>query len=105
MSSCVSVCVSAGSLTLPAIDALGGYHSGMTDDEADSAQKLGCGVIYFIFAMVDVATILFIIFYVPETKGKTPEELTRGSSLTATEGPGELVGVSSKTRVEALDTL
>jgi len=93
-------------LTLTAIDALGGYHAGMTDDEANNAQKLGCGVIYFVFAMITLVTIAFIVFYVPETKGKTPEELTRGPSLTTADAAGERAGINNASNSRmSLDTL
>ena len=64
-----------GLLTLPAIDALGGVKSGMDDDEKSSAEKVGVAILYFIFAIITLIGIVFMQFYVPETKGKTPEEL------------------------------
>lgn len=67
-----------GLLTLPAIDGLGGYNSNMDDDEQTKAQKTGVAMLYFIFAMITIAGISFITTMVPETKGKTPEELTGG---------------------------
>ena len=81
-------------LTLTAIDGLGQVNSDMTDDQTAAARKtgsvrmhsllqcgnnnldeLGAGVayLYFIFAGFAVLAILFIHFYVPETKGSSAE--------------------------------
>jgi hypothetical protein len=64
-----------GLLSLTAIDDLGGVKNGMDDDEESSAQKKGVAALYLIFAGFAVAALLFMHFYVPETKGKTPEDL------------------------------
>ena len=47
----------------------------MTDDETASAEKVGVAILYFIFGIISVVGLIFIYFYVPETKGKTPEEI------------------------------
>jgi hypothetical protein len=67
-----------GLLTLTAIDGLGGVKSSMSDDVQSLHEKTGCGILYFIFAILNVCAILFIHYYVPETKGKTPEQITGG---------------------------
>ena len=71
-----------GLLTLSAIDGLGGVKSNMDDDEQSDAQKTGVAILYFIFAIVTAVGIVFITLVIPETKGKTPEELTGGPSGT-----------------------
>lgn len=63
-----------GMLTLTAIEGLGGTTSDMDDDERDKANKKGVAYLYFIVATVCVVTVLFIQKYVPETKGKTPDD-------------------------------
>jgi len=76
-----------GLVTLSAIDALGGVAAGMTDDEEAQAKKRGVAFLYLFFACVTLITSLFVFFYVPETKGKTPGELNTdafGSSAAAT---------------------
>lgn len=65
-----------GLLTLSAIDALGGVKSSMDDDESSEAQKVGVAYVYFIFAGVTFCCLAFLHLVVPETKGKTLEELT-----------------------------
>eukprot|EP01039_Chlorochromonas_danica_P000134 gene132-142_t len=69
-------------LTLTAIDGLGGVHSGMDDDAEGQAQKKGVAILYIIFAAFTVAAIVFIHMLVPETKGKSPEELGQVSVKT-----------------------
>jgi len=64
-----------GLLTLTAIDGLGGVEAGMNDDQQILHQKTGCGILYFIFLLITGASLIWMHFYVPETKGKTPEEL------------------------------
>ena len=76
-------------LTLTAIDGLGGYRSSMDDDAQLQAQKLGVAILYFIFAIITVLSLIFIIVVVPETKGKTPEELRYQN------GPREVVAGTS----------
>jgi len=71
-----------GLFTLSAIDGLGGVKSNMDDDEQSDAQKTGVAILYFIFAIVTAVGIVFITLVIPETKGKTPEELTGGPSGT-----------------------
>lgn len=71
-----------GLLTLTAIDALGGVTKSMSDDEVSNAEKIGVAKLYFIFAMITAAGFLFIQIYIPETKGKTPEEIMSHSNKT-----------------------
>jgi MFS transporter, SP family, major inositol transporter len=61
--------------TLSAINDLGGYSGSMTDDEQSNAQKNGVAYLYYIFAGFSLITIMFIHVYVPETKGKTPDDI------------------------------
>ncbi|CAM9313976.1 unnamed protein product, partial [Ectocarpus fasciculatus] len=62
-----------GMLTLSAIEGLGGTTSDMDDDEQDDANKRGVAYLYFIIAGICFASVLFIMKYIPETRGKTPE--------------------------------
>jgi len=64
-----------GLLTLTSINALGGVSGGMSNDEVKQAQKNGVAVLYFIFAGFCVLCLAFLNFYVPETRGKSPEQL------------------------------
>lgn len=64
-----------GLFTLTAIDGLGGVKSSMDDDESAKAEKKGVAGLYLIFAAFTFLCILFLLFFVPETKGKTIEEL------------------------------
>ncbi len=47
----------------------------LTDDEIAADQKKGVGYLYFIFAGFTLAAVIFMYFCVPETKGKSPEDL------------------------------
>ena len=47
----------------------------VTKFEPDIEAKLGASSAYFIFAGICAAGTLFVIFFLPETKGKTPQEL------------------------------
>jgi hypothetical protein len=64
-----------GLVTLTAIDGLGGVKSDMDDDESSDAQKRGVGALYLIFAAITAAAVVFLHIFVPETKGKNPEDL------------------------------
>mmetsp|Transcript_14699 Transcript_14699/g.20195 ORF Transcript_14699/g.20195 Transcript_14699/m.20195 type:complete len:528 (+) Transcript_14699:268-1851(+) len=64
-----------GFLTLTAIDGLGGVQDSMDDDEKSNAEKKGVACVYFIFAGFTMMSIIFMTVYVPETKGKSVEEL------------------------------
>eukprot|EP01039_Chlorochromonas_danica_P003073 gene3073-3356_t len=61
-------------LTLIAINGLGEVKSSMDDDEEADAQKKGVAYLYFIFAGITAVTLVFVVTYVPETKGMNPEE-------------------------------
>ena len=63
-----AVNLAIGLLTLTAIDGLGGLRSDMTDDEASKAEKNGVGYFYFIFAGTSFISLVFILYFVPETK-------------------------------------
>ena len=58
-----------------AIDGLGGYSASQDDDQQTKSQIKGVGILYSIFTVLLITGILFVAFMVPETKGKTPEEL------------------------------
>jgi len=66
-----------GLLTLTAIDSLGGVHSGMDDDAQNAAEKKGVGYLYLIFAVITACSLIFIHLIVPETKGKSPDQLNK----------------------------
>jgi hypothetical protein len=81
------LCISWGSnliiglVTLTAIDVMGGVTSSMTDDQQSQAEKVGVAYLYLFFAGMCVVSILFIVFMVPETKGKTPSALKGGTAM------------------------
>ena len=80
---------------MTAIDGLGGVKSSMDDDTKANHEKTGCGKLYFLFALINLAAIGFIQFYIPETKGKSPEEIsnwTYGSDYSTTNDDGTLSG-------------
>ena len=64
-----------GLVTLTAIEALGGVKHGMSEDEKSDAEKTGVAYLYFIFAIISLLGLVFIKLVVPETKGKSPEEV------------------------------
>jgi len=65
-----------GLFTLTAIEGLGGVTSDMDDDDVISDHnKSGVAYLYFLFSGITAVCIAFIFFVVPETKGKTPEQL------------------------------
>jgi hypothetical protein len=68
-------CRGSGLLTLTAIDELGGVSDDMTDDQEEDAEKEGVAYLYLIFGIITAFSLMFIVFKVPETKGKTPEQL------------------------------
>jgi SP family myo-inositol transporter-like MFS transporter 13 len=64
-----------GLLTLTAINGLGGVKSGMDDDEQSKAETKGVGYLYLIFGILTALCVCFVYFVVPETKGKSPDQL------------------------------
>ena len=55
---------------------MGGVTDSMTDDSTiKQRQKTGVAILYFIFAGFAVLCLGFLHVYVPETRGKTAEEL------------------------------
>lgn len=71
-----------GLLTLIAIDALGGAKNSMDDDEYADAEKKGVAYVYFFFGLMTVCCLFFLRLFVPETQGKTPDEVFGTSSTT-----------------------
>ena len=65
----------AGILTLSAINGLGGVNNSEDDDAKTKSEKQGCGILFFIYCWVAAACLAYMHFRVPETKGKTPEQL------------------------------
>lgn len=63
-----------GLLTLTAINDLGEVTDDMTDDETADAQKDGVAYLYLLFAAFAALSLVFFHIYVPETKGKNPDE-------------------------------
>jgi SP family xylose:H+ symportor-like MFS transporter len=68
-----------GLLTLSAIDALGGLQEDMDDEEKSDAEKRGVAFLFVIFGGICFLSQLFIHFYVPETKGKNPNDFVLSS--------------------------
>ena len=66
-----------GLLTLTAIDSLGGVKSGMDDDAQAKAETKGVGYLYLIFGVLTALCIVFVQVLVPETKGKSPDQLSK----------------------------
>jgi MFS family permease len=64
-----------GFLTLTAIDGLGGVDASMSDTTKTNHQKTGCGILYFIYTVFAVVSLIYMHFELPETKGKTAEEM------------------------------
>eukprot|EP01036_Dinobryon_divergens_P025087 gene25087-33602_t len=69
-------------LTLTAIDGLGQVRSDMNDDQTAAAEKKGVAYLYLVFEGFTILAIFFFQCYVPETKGKTPEDFQK-KSITA----------------------
>ena len=68
--------LSIGLLTLTAIDGMGGVTDDMDDDDSIAdKEKSGVAYLYFMFAALTAVSITFIYYIVPETKGKTPEQI------------------------------
>ena len=89
-----------GLLTLTAINGLGGVKASMDDDETQNAQKNGVGILYAIFVVINVIALLFIYIIVPETKGKTPEQLTRPDNNSNTGSYQSSDGTTTKYKVD-----
>lgn len=68
-----------GLITLSAINELGGVTDDMTDDSISLAQKHGVGWLYSVFACTTFLLITFIHTFVPETRGKNPENFNISS--------------------------
>lgn len=77
-----------GSLTLTAIEGLGGVKNSMDDDAKTQHEKKGVGWLYAIFVLVNIAALMFVHFVLPETKGKTPEQISGGTGASAGTGYG-----------------
>jgi hypothetical protein len=73
------------SINIVAIDFLGGTKNNMDDDETADARKEGVAYMYIILAGVCTCATLFILGFVPETKGKSAEDFL-------TEYKGEKIG-------------
>ena len=59
-----------GLLTLTAIDGMGDVDESADDDEViANRQKRGVAFLYFVFAFITFTGVIFVHFYVPETKG------------------------------------
>jgi MFS family permease len=79
-----------GLLTLSAIDGLGGVKSDMDDDEQSDAEKKGVAFLFVIFGGICFLSQVFIRFYVPETKGKTPTDFVLCSESSIFDSLGSL---------------
>ena len=72
---CIIYQIIIGLLTLTAINGLGGVNDRMDDDAEVRHEKLGCSILYFILACITFLSLLFIHYYVPETKEQTHEKM------------------------------
>ena len=62
-------------LTLTTINGLGNVKASQDDESQTTHEKRGSGALFIVYIAVIIASLLFIYFRVPETKGKTPEQL------------------------------
>lgn len=71
----IGLCTLSGDLfslhhsLVKAIDFLGGTKNNMDDDETADARKEGVAYLYIILAGICFCAVLFILLFVPETKG------------------------------------
>lgn len=67
-----------GLFTLSSINAMGEWllpEQGGDDSEGGDSQKAGVAGLYAVFAILSIAAVVFIYFFVRETMGKSLEEL------------------------------
>ena len=67
--------IAIGLLTLTAIEGMGGYKSSQSTDQQNNHLKSGCATMFVLYAILCLGFVYFIHKYVPETKGKTPEQI------------------------------
>ena len=64
-----------GLLTLTAIERMGGEHDSQSADEQNKNLKLGCAIMFTLYSILTFIAMIFIHNVVPETKGKSPEDI------------------------------
>jgi hypothetical protein len=64
-----------------AIDGLGGMHHNMTDEDRNTAQKHGVGLLYFILFAVSCVGTAFVYVMVPKDKSYYEPLLLQQSDL------------------------
>lgn len=63
-----------GMTSLVLVDAFGDVESNMDDDELNDARRNGVAYLYYLFAGITFLSVLVTYHFVPETKGKKPED-------------------------------
>ena len=90
-----------GFLTLTAIDGLGGVTASMDDPTKTQHQKHGCGKLYMIYSCICGASVVFMFYNLPETKGATPESLRPPEEVVAVQATRKAMGSSSSTSTDS----
>ena len=67
----------------------------MDDDTEVKHEKLGCSILYFILACITFLSLIFIHYFLPETKGQSHEKMMQLYSHTVTNGDEGLNGTNS----------
>lgn len=63
-----------GMTSLVLVDAFGNVETDMDDDEINDARRSGVAYLYYLFAGITFFSVTVIYYFIPETKGKKPED-------------------------------
>jgi SP family facilitated glucose transporter-like MFS transporter 8 len=63
-----------GMTSLVLVDAFGNVETDMDDDEINDARRSGVAYLYYLFAGITFFSVIVIYYFIPETKGKKPED-------------------------------